>query len=691
LSQLSSSEKRLKEAQRLAKMGSWTWQGSDVTWSEGMYQVLEMCPKSKIFSRAECFAMIHAEDLAKAKEADKLARSGPGTYYCRYRVIVGRGIVKTLDWICTTEIASGKKLKFSGVLRDVSDQVATEAELARLASIIENSTDFISIRSLDGTIQYMNPTARRIAKGCSDVLGPGSYYPAWAAKRVMEQGIPYALEHSVWVGESALLIDGEECPTSQLLIAHRDSNGRNERISTIVRDIGPQKRLELELRQSEEKLRQERDFNSAVRETAGSLIVVLDPSGIIHSFNSECSKLSGLDNAKAIGSSYTDLLVPSEQRFEVGQIFESVRADGILRDHEHWWLTDSIEGDQRRLISWRTTAVTGHPGWIVTTGLDITEKRAAELAQRETETRLQRVAESMSEALIVQMADGKITVFNPAAEAILMTTADQLMGKASPAPNLKFVREDGTTFPVAEYPPVLALKTGVAQRNVVKGIIRSDGSLRWCVVNSVPLLRESDGKPYAVVTTFFDATELKDTQSKLDSQLLRLSEARTRLEAQQSELKKANAMLRDLADSDPLTGLKNRRFLLEYLENEIVQAERYEQPVSLMMIDVDDFKKLNDVYGHAKGDDILVTLGTILVEGSRKSDRICRFGSDEFVIVLSRADEESSLIGAERIRSGVENNDWAKGEEITVSIGLVTYGGDLKTSSDLLSAADVAM
>lgn len=629
--------------------------------------------------------------MAKAKQADKSARPGPGSYYSRYRVIVGPGIVKTLDYICTTEVASGNEYKFSGVLRDVSDQVATEAELARLASIIENSPDFISIRSVDGIIQYMNPTAKRIARDCSDVLGPNSYYPAWAAKRVVEEGIPYALEHDVWVGESALLIDGDECPTSQVLIAHRDTNGRTERVSTIVRDIGPQKRLELELRQSKEKLRKERDFNCAVRETAGSLIVVLDPSGIIHSFNSECSKLSGLDNSKAIGSTYLDLLVPSDQCEDVSQIFESVRSDGILIEHEHWWLTDSIPGDERRLVRWRTTAVPGHPGWIVTTGLDITEKRAAELAQRETETRLQRVAESMTEALIVQMADGKITVFNPAAEAILMATADQMMGKASPAPKLKFVREDGTAFPVAEYPPVLALKTGVPQRNVIKGIIRADGSLRWCVVNSVPLRRESDDKPYAVVTTFFDATELKDTQSKLDSELLRLNEARTRLEAQQSELKKANAMLRDLADSDPLTGLKNRRFLLEYLENEIVQAERYEQPVSLMMIDVDDFKRHNDTYGHTKGDEILVRLGTILGLGSRKSDRICRFGGDEFVIVLSRADEESSLQGAERIRTAVQNHEWDKGEEITVSIGLVTYGGDLKTSSDLLSAADVAM
>jgi diguanylate cyclase (GGDEF)-like protein len=128
------------------------------------------------------------------------------------------------------------------------------------------------------------------------------------------------------------------------------------------------------------------------------------------------------------------------------------------------------------------------------------------------------------------------------------------------------------------------------------------------------------------------------------------------------------------ATTDPLTGIMNRRAFLSALDVEQSRSERHGYPMSLLLLDVDHFKAINDEHGHATGDQVLATLGRLLAHEVRKTDFVGRWGGEEFVVVLSGADEEGARIGAERIRRSVEAMETVDDQRnvfhVTVSIGV---------------------
>ena len=144
---------------------------------------------------------------------------------------------------------------------------------------------------------------------------------------------------------------------------------------------------------------------------------------------------------------------------------------------------------------------------------------------------------------------------------------------------------------------------------------------------------------------------------------------------------------REMAITDYLTGLYNRRHFLELVQNEIRRAERYGHPVSLAMIDIDDFKKFNDQHGHLAGDQALKGLAEKMKENCRKVDILARFGGEEFVILMPETDLKGAMALANRLREGVE-----KALPITISIGIASSETcKVLTLEELLKRADFAM
>ena len=117
----------------------------------------------------------------------------------------------------------------------------------------------------------------------------------------------------------------------------------------------------------------------------------------------------------------------------------------------------------------------------------------------------------------------------------------------------------------------------------------------------------------------------------------------------QDALLKSEALLREQSVRDHLTGLFNRRYMEETLERELLRASRKQLSLGIIMLDVDDFKRFNDTYGHAAGDAILRELGSLLLEHVRGEDIACRYGGDEFIIVLPDASREVTRKRAELI------------------------------------------
>lgn len=145
-----------------------------------------------------------------------------------------------------------------------------------------------------------------------------------------------------------------------------------------------------------------------------------------------------------------------------------------------------------------------------------------------------------------------------------------------------------------------------------------------------------------------------------------------------------------LSITDPLTGLLNRRYIEERLTEEINRSGRSGEPVSFLMLDVDEFKSYNDRFGHPAGDEALRVIGAVLKETLRGADVAARYGGEEFSILLPETTSEEAEVIAGRIRQRVEQTEFPK-RRVTVSIGIATRSDDVRSAADLISAADKAL
>jgi diguanylate cyclase (GGDEF)-like protein len=173
-----------------------------------------------------------------------------------------------------------------------------------------------------------------------------------------------------------------------------------------------------------------------------------------------------------------------------------------------------------------------------------------------------------------------------------------------------------------------------------------------------------------------------------------LVQERQELEHSSNELVVSNRRLQQMANTDLLTGLANRRYAITRLEQEWDAAQRYNRPFSVLMMDLDFFKSINDTLGHDVGDQILVHTATIIRENTRASDVACRLGGEEFFVIATNTDQASGLILAERIRSSIEKNQ-IKGvalqRKLTISIGVAGAVGGHPGWEDLMKLADKAL
>jgi diguanylate cyclase (GGDEF)-like protein len=185
-------------------------------------------------------------------------------------------------------------------------------------------------------------------------------------------------------------------------------------------------------------------------------------------------------------------------------------------------------------------------------------------------------------------------------------------------------------------------------------------------------------------------SSLQKIQDLLEARNEALTASQNELMATQQALKEANARLYAQATTDGLTGLTNHRAFREQLEREWQMKERSGMPLSLLLIDVDNFKSYNDTYGHPAGDEILIAVARLLHESARDTDTVARYGGEEFVIILHGADAENAFLVAERYRATIADALWPN-RPITVSIGASTTSSDINTQATLIAASDVAL
>lgn len=193
--------------------------------------------------------------------------------------------------------------------------------------------------------------------------------------------------------------------------------------------------------------------------------------------------------------------------------------------------------------------------------------------------------------------------------------------------------------------------------------------------------------------------EIADLARRGDENARLVRDLEDRLIAAQQEnadLQVKNRVLSEISARDSLTGLYNRWYVIEKIETEINRSLRHGAPMALMMLDIDHFKRINDTWGHAAGDQVLQNVGRLLRDSCRVYDVPGRYGGEEFCVVLPQTEVENTPVVAERIRQRMESNEVRVGGEsviVTASIGVAGIGardGELNTAA-LIERADQAL
>jgi len=234
-----------------------------------------------------------------------------------------------------------------------------------------------------------------------------------------------------------------------------------------------------------------------------------------------------------------------------------------------------------------------------------------------------------------------------------------------------------------------------------------DGSPLHLLSSTLPL-RASDGRITGLISANADITERRALEERVAEQLWQvtalnealgrrqdeLAQANSQLELANGQLELANARLEELATCDGLTGLKNHRFLQGILQSSFSFARRHSLPVSLVMLDVDNFKAYNDTFGHPAGDAVLRQVALLLQAGVRDHDIVARYGGEEFAVLLPATAQGEALIVANRLHESVASFAWT-GRPVRVSVGVSTCDPAspplARAPGELVDEADAAL
>ncbi len=385
--------------------------------------------------------------------------------------------------------------------------------------------------------------------------------------------------------------------------------------------------------------------------------IVIDAQHRVIQWNRACAMLTGVPAAEMIGTTeqwrafygeprpiLADLIVDGALEGEVDQFYRGKfrRSELIHGAYEAEDYFSNV-GEGGRWLFFTAAAIRNAAGEIVgaiETLQDVTERRRAEAALRDSEAHLAQIVDGTSVATLVIDARHQVTHWNHACEALTGTPARQVIGtnnqwKAfypTARPIMADLVLDGANesavdrFYHGRFRPSVLVLGGYEAEDFFPHF--GEGG-RWLFFTAAPL-RNASGEVVGAIETLQDVSERRRAE-----EALRESEER----------------YRRLSLIDSLTGLYNSRYLHERLAGELERAARYRRPFSLLVLDCDNFKQVNDSYGHVEGDKVLQALAAVIGQGLRRTDSAYRYGGEEFVILLPEANGEAAFVLAERLRA----------------------------------------
>lgn len=239
---------------------------------------------------------------------------------------------------------------------------------------------------------------------------------------------------------------------------------------------------------------------------------------------------------------------------------------------------------------------------------------------------------------------------------------------------------------------ISTLNSNQAKRDNVIAILTINLSVLVVMSVIAYILSNSITKPLRVMSQRARLIADGNYKQRIDyTDIREIDELATSFNIMSEALEENRQKLEERAYTDSLTGLYNHRYFQDTLANEITRAERYKHPLSLIVIDIDDFKKVNDNFGHKKGDEALKLLTEKIKESTRGIDTPCRIGGEEFAIILPETASYEAFTVAERLRLSIFSQAIKDIGRITISLGIATFPNHGVSKETVIEAADTAM
>jgi diguanylate cyclase (GGDEF)-like protein/PAS domain S-box-containing protein len=607
------------------------------------------------------------------------------------------------------------------IARHLASPTAEEA-LLTLAAIVESSDDAIFSKTLDGIVLSWNSGAERLyGYSVLEMIGrsirtlvPPERRQEWEA--IMQRlRAGQQIEHFETVRSRK---DGSLIDVSLTVSPVKDASGKVIAASTIAHDITERKQMQEQLRASEQRFR-------ALIEKSSDAIVLLDMIGMMLYASPSTTRLLGYTPDELVGRSAFELIHPEDAETIAHALAALVQEPGKgpkaefrARHQNGSWRW--FEGIGTNLLA------DPNVGAIVGNFRDITEHKRAGERQRllneasnvlvsslDHQITLQEVAQLIVPALAdycrIALVDEQhqikaITVHHIDPEKIVLVRElyEHYKDRAHATHGVQKILHTGK-------PELISTISGDVLESVQRSpeLLHIISALGLQSYMGVPLLAR--GKTIGAITfssvhphRSYTLDDLSFAQELARRIALVLENARLHREAQAelAERKQVEArqqVLQErilaLAATDPITELPNHRALLARLDQELERARRYDRPCSLLFLDLDHFKALNDGYGHTAGDAVLGQFAGLLRAQMRGMDTVGRWGGEEFVAILPELQADEALALAETVRAAVAAHTFSVGGglHLTCSVGMASCPTHAQEREGLLGAADHAM
>ncbi len=591
--------------------------------------------------------------------------------------------------------------------REIADRKraerAVEENVALLRAVTDGTADLVYLKDLEGRFRMVNAAfARSVGAAVDDVVG-----------RLDREVMPSAAEgHDSRTSDVELARTGRAASFEETRVisgyartflstktVQRDPDGRSVGIIGIARDITDRIRAEAELRDSEQRFR-------ALSNASPTGIWRCDSHGRCTYTNPQWQRMSGLSFEQALGEGWMQTVHPDDLA-AAREVFLRAARDGAEFVSEIRFLRTDGEMRWVRVRGAPVVSPAGEITGYVGTSDDVTERRLVEENLRAANARLERqqselqVLSEMGEFL--QACQGSAEAYPIVEKSLAKLFAGAKGWIAMISASRNSVDEIAAWGEGCSRSESFAPDECWALRRGKLHAVLAPGDGPRCAH-----LGESTVERYLCVPMMAQGEALGVLHCRLDDERRGAGAPAARVDldptlvvnaAEHVALALANVNLRETLRNqsirDPLSSVYNRRFMEESLDREVQRAQRRGWPIGLIMLDLDHFKSFNDAYGHEAGDAIIRALGGFLQSRVRASDIVCRYGGEEFVIILpesaaTQTIERAELLCRDLRATSFKVDDRALGP-ITLSAGVAVLPDHATNSTELLRAADTAL